>query len=219
MREIEMKIDSEKARRFFKHLGRKLEIKDLHIPLINMPKTLPTLISVGYASSSDSDTSSESSDNSSVKEWSEVFGEDGRLRFNHILSLIPPSTDDFTNQEKNQLWDSLFFSYFALSSYKEKHGVDYELVAPMLSSVFIGMKNPRDNHLAHLNFLAKPKNSDAPPDLFFAEVIAVGVRANEVNKCCILTPRPSPSPVAMTCDSVNIWHPLEDEEDCKECIY
>ncbi|KAK1393108.1 hypothetical protein POM88_012164 [Heracleum sosnowskyi] len=60
-------------------------------------------------------------------------------------------------------------------------------------------------------FLAKPKNSDAPLDLFFAEVVACGVRANEVNKCWILKPRPSPSPVAITCDY--IWHPLDDEED------
>ncbi|KAK1393109.1 hypothetical protein POM88_012165 [Heracleum sosnowskyi] len=218
VREIEKKIDSEKARRFFKHLARKNEIKDLDIPQINMPKTFQTLINVGYASASDSDTSSESSDNSGLKDWSQVFGEDGRLRFNEIVSLIPPSPDDFTWGEKEILWQSLFFSYFALSSYNEKHGVDYELVAPMMSLVFIGM-NPPDNHLVHLNFLAKPKNSDAPLDLFFAEVVACGVRANEVNKCWILKPRPSPSPVAMTCDAVYIWHPLDDEEDCKECIY
>ncbi|KAK1393107.1 hypothetical protein POM88_012163 [Heracleum sosnowskyi] len=165
VREIEKKIDSEKARRFFKHLARKNEIKDLDIPQINMPKTFQTLINVGYASASDdssySDTSSESSDNSGLKDWSQVFGEDGRLRFNEIVSLIPPSPDDFNWGEKEILWQSLFFSYFALSSYNEKHGVDYELVAPMMSVVFIGMKWP-DNHLVHLNFHYKKNGHFLP---------------------------------------------------------
>ncbi|KAK1393099.1 hypothetical protein POM88_012155 [Heracleum sosnowskyi] len=86
-----------------------------------------------------------------------------------------------------------------------------EAIAKMIRKS-VGMKWP-DNHLVHLNFLAKPKNSDAPLDLFFTEVVECGVRANEVNKCWILKPRPSPSPVAMTCDAVYIWHPLDDEED------
>lgn len=66
---------------------------------------------------------SESPNNSSdLKQWSAIFGEDGRLRYDQIHSFFPPSRDDdFTKPEKNIYWQTLEFTHFALSSYKETH--------------------------------------------------------------------------------------------------
>lgn len=108
---------------------------------------------------------------------------------------------------------SLCHAHFALSSYEKKHGAEFELVAPVLSYVFTCMEP--FNYLAYVNFFAKPKNSDSAPDLFFAEMVACGVKCNEVIKCCILAPRPSP--VAMTFEFVKVWLPL-DEEDKRPAV-
>lgn len=212
--EIEKNIDVDKAKQFFIHITRNDQFKDLDISQNNMPNTLPTLISVVYSSNSDSSLSSEITSNFSLKELSKVVDEDGRICFDQTLSLFAPSSE-FMKGEKPLYVQTLCVANAALASYNEKWDAEFELVAPMLSNTFY-VSAPRYNYLIHANFLAKPKNTDSSPDLFFAELVACGPSADEVLKCSILTPRlRGSSPVAMTSDFVNIWHP--EEVFCHSC--
>lgn len=203
---IEKSIDFRASRRFFKHV-RQLKVEQLEglrIRKIFMPKHLTTFFSVGYDSNS-ALSDGQISNNSSRKEWSQVFDRDGRFRFHHILSLFPPS-HNLSPPEKHQYEQTIFWSHFAVSSYNENHGADYELVAPIVSFPFC--KPVYDVH-AYVNFFAKPKYSDSSPDLFFAELVACGYSANQVVRCCILKPRPFP--VAKAFDIVEFWLPPGEE--------
>ncbi|KAL1815566.1 hypothetical protein ACET3Z_018140 [Daucus carota] len=203
---IENAIDFRASRRFFKHF-RQLKVEQLEglcVPEIFMPQHLTTFFSVGYDSNS-ALSEGQSSNNSSREEWSQVFDRDGCFRFYHILSLFPPS-DDLSGM-KMLYRQTLCWAHFAVTSYNENHGADYELVAPLVSFPFYHVE--WHGYHAYVNFFAKPKNSDSSPDLFFAELVACGDSANEVLKCCILKPRPSP--VAQAFDHVEFWLPAGEE--------
>ncbi|KAL8148432.1 uncharacterized protein LOC141706231 isoform X1 [Apium graveolens] len=208
---LEKEIDAVKSRRIFKHICRKEEFNDVDVPLIHMPKTLTSLISVGYASHlapiGHSDSSSQSSNNSTLEDWSDFFGEDARLCFNRIFSYFT-SSSDMNIRELYVYRQSLCHAHFAVLSYNEHHGAEYELVAPIVSYIFPSREL---GFISYVNFFAKPKNSESSPDLFFAKMVACGYQANEVLECCILEPRPSP--VAMTFDFVTFWLPPGEHPD------
>ncbi|XP_074365143.1 uncharacterized protein LOC141706231 isoform X2 [Apium graveolens] len=123
---LEKEIDAVKSRRIFKHICRKEEFNDVDVPLIHMPKTLTSLISVGYASHlapiGHSDSSSQSSNNSTLEDWSDFFGEDARLCFNRIFSYFT-SSSDMNIRELYVYRQSLCHAHFAVLSYNEHHMV------------------------------------------------------------------------------------------------
>ncbi|WOG88362.1 hypothetical protein DCAR_0207597 [Daucus carota subsp. sativus] len=207
LEKIEKAIDFRASRRFFKHFRvlKVEQLEGLRVPEIFMPKHLATLFSVGYDSNS-ALSEGQSSNNSSREEWSQVFDRDGRFRFYHIISLFPP--DDLSNGMKMHYRQTLCWAHFAVTSYNENHGADYELVAPLVSCPIYLWESVHGWH-AYVNFFAKPKYSDSSPDLFFAELVACGDSANEVIRCCILKPRPSP--VAKAFDLVEFWLPPGEE--------
>ncbi|KAK1359865.1 hypothetical protein POM88_044339 [Heracleum sosnowskyi] len=166
--EIEKKIDADKSKRFFKHLLRNEEFNSLRIPEVYMlllflclhlcsitspPPTLNKFLFAAFLSiiylflclfyfdfiaTKDLDSFSQSSYNSNFTEWSDVFGEDGRLCFNRVLSSFP-SSSDMDIPELYLYRQSLCHAHFAVLSYNENHGAEYELVAPIISYVFTSM--------------------------------------------------------------------------------
>ncbi|KAL2941353.1 2-C-methyl-D-erythritol 4-phosphate cytidylyltransferase [Bienertia sinuspersici] len=159
-------------------------------------------------------SSNRSSSNINLKDWSQVFAEDGRFRFDEILPLLDPSPD-FTKKELGYYNQTVECARWALSSYNQQNGVGYEFVAPMLSNVLF-IKEPQRTYGFHANFFAKLKNTDSPLELFFAEVVACGLSRGQVVKCCILTPQLcGSSPVAMASDFAMILHP--EYMRCDQC--